>query len=143
MSVTVTLIIGVALIHLLVFGHGDDQVAESTLTTLVGVVATMMGFYFGGRTAQQQAQGNALPLATPSTAQLSSIQPPTSKAGGPVAAMGKGFGTTHDEVRVGAQPASLPIVSPYANRSFLSANPAPEARLRLTIDTGRLAQHFH
>jgi hypothetical protein len=36
----------------------------------------------------------------------------------------------------------LPIVYRYAIRSFVSANPVSEARLGLTIDTGRLAQLF-
>ena len=53
MALTVIVILGIAVIHILVEGspEGDSQIINNILSMLAGLLAAITGFYFGGKTA--------------------------------------------------------------------------------------------
>lgn len=59
MTLTVIMILGVAVLHVLVIGvPGDDsQIANNILSMLAGLLAAMTGFYFGGKKKEEGGKG--------------------------------------------------------------------------------------
>ena len=58
MALSVILILGIAIFHLLVNGKGTDgesQIISNVLSLLGGLLAAITGFYFGGRAAEEKA----------------------------------------------------------------------------------------
>ena len=57
MALTVIVILGVAVVHVLVNGVREEggEIIENVLSMLAGLLAAITGFYFGGRTAQTSA----------------------------------------------------------------------------------------
>ncbi|MGD9118681.1 MAG: hypothetical protein PVJ08_08145 [Dehalococcoidia bacterium] len=50
MALTVIAILGIATVHLLLTrASGDDQIISNVLSMLGGLIAAIVGFYFGGR----------------------------------------------------------------------------------------------
>jgi hypothetical protein len=58
MALTVILILGVAVFHILVKGApGDDsQIINNILSMLAGLLAAITGFYFGGRAVEKKEE---------------------------------------------------------------------------------------
>ncbi len=56
MALTVILVLGVAVFHILVKGApGDDsQIINNVLSMLAGLLAAIAGFYFGGKAAEKK-----------------------------------------------------------------------------------------
>ncbi len=57
-SVAIIAILGIAIFHVLVIGINNDatqsaQITNNILSMLAGTLAAMIGFYFGGRTAEK------------------------------------------------------------------------------------------
>jgi hypothetical protein len=58
MALTVIVILGVAVIHILVEGSpkDDSQIIDNILSMLAGLLAAITGFYFGGKTAEKATE---------------------------------------------------------------------------------------
>ena len=58
MALTVIVILGIAVIHILVEGspEGDSQIINNILSMLAGLLAAITGFYFGGKAAGKQTE---------------------------------------------------------------------------------------
>lgn len=58
MALTVIVILGVAVTHILVEGSpkDDSQIIDNILSMLAGLLAAITGFYFGGRTAEKATE---------------------------------------------------------------------------------------
>jgi hypothetical protein len=58
MALTVIMILGVAVFHILVKGApgGDSQIINNILSMLAGLLAAITGFYFGGKTAEKKRE---------------------------------------------------------------------------------------
>lgn len=56
MALTVIVVLGIAVIHILVEGpRGDNsQIINNILSMLAGLLAAITGFYFGGKTAEKR-----------------------------------------------------------------------------------------
>lgn len=64
MALTVIVILGVAVFHVLVIGVSGDisqninsQIVNNILSMLAGLLAAITGFYFGSRTAEKKEEG--------------------------------------------------------------------------------------
>lgn len=55
MALTVIIILGVAVVHILVNGAPENggEIIDNVLSMLAGLLAAITGFYFGGRTAEK------------------------------------------------------------------------------------------
>lgn len=106
LALTVLVILAVAIIHILVVRRGVvGTEINQVLTLLGGVLATIVGFYFGGRTAETGAQAMALASrAQTSTATASGalaitdVQPRKAAPGSMLSIRGSGFGATQGTV---------------------------------------------
>ena len=58
MALTVIVILGIAVFHILVKGTGGDnsQIVNNILSMLAGLLAAITGFYFGGKTSEKKAE---------------------------------------------------------------------------------------
>ena len=58
MALTVIVVLGIAVIHILVEGpQGDNsQIINNILSMLAGLLAAITGFYFGGKTAEKKKE---------------------------------------------------------------------------------------
>jgi hypothetical protein len=56
MALTVIVILGIAVLHLLVQGSEDTRIVENVLSMLAGLLAAITGFYFGGRAAERKPE---------------------------------------------------------------------------------------
>jgi len=58
MALTVIVILGIAVIHILVKGDQPEgsQIVNNVLSMLAGLLAAITGFYYGGRTAEKKAE---------------------------------------------------------------------------------------
>lgn len=58
MALTVIVILGIAVTHILVEGSpkDDSQIIDNILSMLAGLLAAITGFYFGGRTAEKATE---------------------------------------------------------------------------------------
>lgn len=61
MALTVIVILGIAVFHILVKGAGapggdDSQIVNNILSMLAGLLAAITGFYFGGKTSDKKAE---------------------------------------------------------------------------------------
>jgi hypothetical protein len=76
MALTVIVVLGVAVIHVLVEGAPKDggEIVENILSMLAGLLAAITGFYFGGRTAEKASEQNT----TEEVAQKPPVTPPGS-----------------------------------------------------------------
>ena len=56
MALTVIVVLGIAVIHLLVEGSpgGNSQIINNVLSMLAGLLAAITGFYFGGKKVEEQ-----------------------------------------------------------------------------------------
>ena len=58
MALTVIVILGIAVFHILVKGAPGDnsQIISNILSMLAGLLAAITGFYFGGKTSEKKAE---------------------------------------------------------------------------------------
>ena len=58
MALTVIVILGIAVFHILVKGAPGDnsQIVNNILSMLAGLLAAITGFYFGGKTSEKKAE---------------------------------------------------------------------------------------
>jgi hypothetical protein len=55
-AVTLILVVAIAIFHIVVFGTISSNIAEQLLTLLAGSVTSIIGFYFGSKTATEAAK---------------------------------------------------------------------------------------
>ncbi len=82
MALTLTVILGISLIYLFVFPPSAEvsTIIKDLLLTVIGAIASIIGFYFGGRALQESAAQPSIPPATPPSIPLAtqpSIPPAT------------------------------------------------------------------
>jgi len=53
---TIIFIVGIALFHLVVFGQVPVDVISPIITSLVAIVGTIAGFYFGGKASEEASK---------------------------------------------------------------------------------------
>jgi len=61
MALTVIVILGIAVLHLLVQGSENTRIIENVLSMLAGLLAAITGFYFGGRAAERKPEETKQP----------------------------------------------------------------------------------
>jgi hypothetical protein len=121
LALLIVFLVGIALFaNLLSRGDDSADLRKTIVTSLLAVLATISGFYFGARTAQTSTE--------------QAIKPPESRSGpqtggpeGPRGGSGEGAATTHDEASQGDQPPSGGLTSPTTESETTGADQAGEA----------------
>jgi len=119
------LLLGIVVFHLITFRpclgtdqHADAEIVDKVVTVLVGGVASIIGFYFGGRAVEQGIKAAG---TTPSPAgSVDAVDPSSGPAAAEVAVKGTGFGTAPGQVKIGGKRQSSPTAGPtrpYESRS--------------------------
>jgi len=103
LAFTLLLIIGIAVFHLLVFSDSTaNSLVDKILTLLTGAIASITGFYFGGKTATDAAtaasgaQQQSAPVKAAGS--ITGVTPNKAKVGDPVTIAGSGFGAKQGSV---------------------------------------------
>jgi hypothetical protein len=129
LAIAVLMLLGVAIVHVLVIQHGRVDTGVDRILSLVGgVLATIVGFYFGGRTAESAAQQTTpLPVksqsAAPGAPQITDIQPRQAAAGSLVSIRGSGFGTTQGSGTVKFNNVNSPTISRWSDSEIQASLP--------------------
>jgi uncharacterized protein YacL len=53
---SIIIIMGIALFHLIVFGNVSVNIVSNIITSLVAIIGTIAGFYFGGKAGEEAAK---------------------------------------------------------------------------------------
>jgi len=93
MAFAVIIILGIAVFHLLATQGADSEIVKNILSMLAATLASITGFYFGGKSAEAKKE-------PPSTASPAPTAPPVAPPAAPLAAP------------PGAPPAAPPAVAP-------------------------------
>lgn len=78
LMISVTLIIGAVVLYL-VLHDPESELLKNTVGVLTGALASIIGFYFGGRTSTPQNEGPAAPGEKEAAAAKESTPPPATK----------------------------------------------------------------
>jgi len=83
-ALTVIVILGVAIFHLLVYRDGDDdgQIISNILSMLAGLLAAITGFYFGGRASTEGGKAKEEKEKATGAGQEEGQEPVKEKTGG-------------------------------------------------------------
>ncbi len=95
-AVTLILVLGIAVFHLVVFAPKVPPIAEQLLTLLAGTLTAITGFYFGSKAvaeateATKSGNGKTGSTVVPT---ISSVDPTSGAADTKLRVLGEGFGT--------------------------------------------------
>jgi hypothetical protein len=96
-ALTLLMILGIAVFHIMVLTPKVPDVVEKLLTLLAGAFTSITGFYFGTR-ASESAQPAPPPVPRPGAASggpsITSVTPPSGGLGDPIILTGLGFGSS-------------------------------------------------
>lgn len=111
LALTLILVIGFAVFHLVVFAPAKlPDVADKLLMLVAGTLTAITGFYFGSKAATEAAQQTPAGKAGTSVVpKITDVAPPTGAAGTKLTVKGEGFGKPQGKgtVKIGTKDANV------------------------------------